>query len=263
MIKPLTNGISLIFRGLELAKKPAIRPYMLVPLIVNIVLFTFAGYFVITEINDALTALDSSSIDFWSWLDWLEPFVETLFSTLKWVILIASVLLILFIAGSVFTIIAHLLISPFIGVLAEKVEKELHETNYPSHTVAQIAGRTIKREFLKLKYWLTRALGLFVITIILSFIPIVQMISPVLWYLFGAWVLALQYIDIPADNNGKSFDEVLELMKQNRAEVMGFGGATLLLTSTPIVNLIIIPIAVAGGVLFWVEKMAGSDKASA
>lgn len=256
MIKPLSNGIALIFRGFELAKKPSIRPYMIVPLIVNVLLFSLAGYFAINAINDALSVLDFSGVDLWSWLDWLEPFIETVGSTLKWVLLIASVLLILFIAGSVFTMITHLLISPFIGILAEKVEKDIHETSYPSHTVAQIAGRTIKRELLKLKYWLTRAIGLVILTIILSFIPVVQMISPVLWYLFGAWILALQYMDVPADNNGKSFDEVLTLMKQNRAEVMGFGGATLLLTSTPIVNLIIIPIAVAGGVIFWVEKMS-------
>ena len=255
MIKPLSNGITLIFRGFELAKKPNIRPYMIVPLIVNILLFSAAGYFAIDLINDALSGLDDT-VDLWSWLDWLEPVINTIASTLKWVLLIAAILLILFIAGSVFTMITHMLVSPFIGVLAEKVEKDLHETNYPSHTVTQIAGRTIKREFTKLKYWITRALGLFVVTIILSFIPVVQMISPVLWYLFGAWILALQYIDVPADNNGKSFEEVLGLMQKNRAEVMGFGGAVLLLTSIPIINLVIIPVAVAGGVIFWVEKMS-------
>jgi len=255
MIKPLSNGIALIFRGFEVAKKPNIRPYMIVPLIVNILLFSVAGYFAVDYISDALSGLDET-VDLWSWLDWLEPFINTIASTLKWVLLIAAVLLILFIAGSVFTMITHMLVSPFIGVLAEKVEKDLHETNYPSHTVMQIAGRTIKREFTKLKYSITRALGLFVVTIILSFIPVVQMISPVLWYLFGAWILALQYIDVPADNNGKSFEEVLGLMRKNRAQVMGFGGATLLLTSIPIINLVIIPVAVAGGVIFWVENMS-------
>ncbi len=256
MIKPLSNGIALIFRGFDLAKKPSIRPYMIIPLIVNVLLFSVAGYFAINAINDLLTSLDFSGVDLWSWLDWLEPIIETVGSTLRWILLIASVLLILFMAGSIFTMITHILISPFIGILAEKVEKELHETNYPTHTVLQIAGRTFKRELRKLQYWLTRALGLLVVTIILSFIPIVQVISPVLWYLFGAWILALQYLDVPADNNGKSFEEVLALMKTHRTEVMGFGGAALLLTSTPILNLIIIPVAVAGGVIFWVDKMS-------
>ena len=263
MIKPLSNGITLIFRGFELAKKPSIRPYMVIPLIVNVLIFTIAGYYSANAIHDALSILDFSTVDLWSWLDWMEPIIESIGNTLKWVILVASILLILFIAGSIFTMITHLLISPFIGILAEKVEQELHEINYPSHTVAQIAGRTIKREFLKLKYWLTRALGLFLLTIILSFIPVVQMISPILWYLFGAWILALQYVDVPADNNGKSFNEVLSMMKQNRAEVMGFGGATLLLTSTPIINLFIVPIALAGSVIFWVEKMSPDSKAPA
>lgn len=256
MIKPLSNGITLIFRGFDLAKKPSIRPYMIIPLIVNILLFSVAGYLAVNAINDALSALDFSGVDLWSWLDWLEPFIEAVGSTLRWVLLIASILLILFMAGSIFTMVTHLLISPFIGILAEKVEKELHETHYPEHTALQIAGRTFKRELRKLQYWLTRAIGLVVLTLILSFIPIVQVISPVLWYLFGAWILALQYLDVPADNNGKSFEEVLAMMKNHRAEVMGFGGAALLLTSTPILNLIIIPVAVAGGVIFWVDKMS-------
>ena len=65
----------------------------------------------------------------------------------------------------------------------------------------------------------------------------------------------MQYLDVPADNNGRSFQEVLALMRQHRAAVMAFGAVVMALTSLPIVNLFIIPVAVCGGVVFWVKKV--------
>ncbi|PIE42644.1 MAG: hypothetical protein CSA49_00065, partial [Gammaproteobacteria bacterium] len=91
--------------------------------------------------------------------------------------------------------------------------------------------------------------------VVISFIPVIQGISPILWYIFGAWMMAMQYLDIPADNNGISFQQTLEMMRKDRTAVMGFGGAVTLATATPLLNLIIIPIAVAGGVVFWVKRM--------
>jgi len=255
MIKDLSNGATTVFRGFELAQKPGIRPYMIVPLLVNVILFSIAGFFAIDYINDYLDSWGLGTVDLPSWLNWLESIINMMGSAISWALLSFTILLILFVFGSVFTMVVHLLISPFLGLLAEKVEGKLHTLSYPSHTLMQIAGRSILRELVKLRYWLLRALGMVVLTLILSMIPLVNMITPVLWYLFGSWVLALQYIDLPADNNGVSFDEVLALMRKHRGEIMGFGGVVLLLTSTPIVNLFIIPIAVAGAVIFWVDKM--------
>jgi CysZ protein len=88
-----------------------------------------------------------------------------------------------------------------------------------------------------------------------------SLVVTVIWFLFGAWILAMQYIDVPADNNGRSFEDVLRLMRENRAAVMGFGSVIMLVTSIPILNLFVIPVAVCGGVVFWVrkiEKVAGT-----
>lgn len=255
MIKAFTDGIGFVGQGFQLAKRPGIRPYMLVPFLMNFVLFSAFGYFTFDQLSSLVSMLDWVA-DFPGWLDWLEAIVNWLFGAFKWLILLAGVFLMLFIMGSVFTMLTHLLVSPFIGLLGEKVERELHTVDYPVNTLSQIALRTIKRELVKFRYWILRALGLGVVTIILWSLPIVNALTPVIWYLFGAWMLAMQYIDIPADNNGYSFEDVLALMRRHRAEIMGFGGAIMLLTATPIVNLFIIPIAVAGGVVFWVERFA-------
>ncbi|MDX1693559.1 MAG: sulfate transporter CysZ [Ketobacteraceae bacterium] len=262
MIAQLREGIHYVIQGYELAKRPGIRPYMVVPLIVNIVIFSVFGYLMVDQLDSWLSWFEFET-DLPGWLDWLEPILAGVGSLLYWVLLIVGILLMLFIMSSVFTMVTHLLVSPFIGLLAEKVEKEIHEINYPPLSIWQIAGRAFRRELTKVGYWGFRAIGLLVLTLILSFIPVVNAISPVLWYLFGAWMLAMQYLDVPADNNGLSFKETLAVMRKHRAATMGFGGAVTLATATPVLNLFIIPIAVAGGVAFWVARMQPAQTGAA
>ena len=254
MIRELQDGLGYVSQGFNLAKTPKLRPYMVVPLIANVLLFGISAYLVVYY---AFNWIDSwaPNVDFWSWLDWLETYINDALSALKWAIFIAIILLLLFVMGSTFTMFTHTLVGPFIGILGEKAEKELHTIRYPEQTLAQIAARSIVREFRKLIYWLVRALGLGILSLILWFIPAVNAAVPVIWFLFGSWIMAMQYIDVPADNNGKSFDEVLILLKQNRVAAMSFGAIIMALTSIPIVNLFIIPVAVCGGVVFWVKKI--------
>lgn len=56
----------------------------------------------------------------------------------------------------------------------------------------------MKREWQKLAWYLPRA----IVLLILYFIPgIGQTVAPVLWFLFSAWMLAIQYCDYPFDNH--------------------------------------------------------------
>lgn len=256
MIRDLQEGVSYVSEGFRLARKPAMRPYMLVPLIVNILLFSVAGYLVVHYAYSWIGGLDTT-VDLWSWLDWAEGAINSTLAVLKWFLFAAIILFLVFLMGSTFTMIAHILISPFVGILGEQAEKQLHTPAFPQHTIMQIAWRTTKRELRKLVYWLVRALGLAVVSVVIYFVPVVNAAVPVIWFLFGAWILALQYIDVPADNNGRSFEDVLGLMRTHRAAVMGFGAVIMLLTSIPIVNLFVIPVAVCGGVVFWVRKIEG------
>ena len=51
-----------------------------------------------------------------------------------------------------------------------------------------------------------------------------------------------QYIDYPADNHKK------------RWQSLGFGGIVYLVLLIPVVNLLMMPAAVAGATLFWVRE---------
>ncbi len=53
----------------------------------------------------------------------------------------------------------------------------------------------------KLAYILPRMAILFVI----SWIPVINLIAPLLWGAFTAWTMAITYLDYPMDNNKVSF----------------------------------------------------------
>jgi len=72
--------------------------------------------------------------------------------------------------------------------------------------------------------------------------------------LFGIWMMAVQYIDYPADNNKLGFDEMLAWLRDKRWQSLGFGGIVYVALLVPLLNLLIMPAAVAGATLFWVRE---------
>ncbi|MGC8073589.1 sulfate transporter CysZ, partial [Salmonella enterica] len=97
--------------------------------------------------------------------------------------------------------------------------------------------RTMGREMRKLAYFLPRALVL----LVLSFVPGVNLIATPLWILFGIWMMAVQYIDYPADNHKLGWNEMLAWLRSKRWACMGFGGMTYLALLIPLVNLVMMP----------------------
>ena len=114
-----------------------------------------------------------------------------------------------------------------------------------------IVVRSVGRELKKLIYFLPRFLGLF----ILSIIPVVNAIAPFAWVIFGGWMMAIQYADYAADNNQISFEDLRRRLERTPFQAILFGVIVYFLVAIPIINLILIPVAVAGGTVFWVTHL--------
>jgi CysZ protein len=106
----------------------------------------------------------------------------------------------------------------------------------------KLIGRTVKSEIQKILYAIKWVIPLLIITII----PVINLVAPFLWILFAAWFFALQYNDYPLANRGHFFDEVKTYSRKNRMRSLGLGTAVFLLTSIPGVNFFAMPVAVAG-----------------
>ena len=88
----------------------------------------------------------------------------------------------------------------------------------------------------------------------LSFIPLLNLITPIIGFYWGAWNLYLQYLDYPADNNKISFGALLVDSRSQRKSALSFGGLVLLGSSIPLLNLLVMPAAVAGATSLWVAN---------
>lgn len=70
-----------------------------------------------------------------------------------------------------------------------------------------------------------------IVLLILYFIPgIGQTLAPVLWFLFSAWMLAIQYCDYPFDNHKVPFKTMREALRTRKVTNMQFGALTSLFT---------------------------------
>lgn len=172
-----------------------------------------------------------------SWLD----FIEVILAPLAYLICIV-------IAAWLFGYVATVISSPFLGFLSARAQR--HETGAPptaSLGVVATVFATFAREARKLAYHLPRLLLVFVITLL----PVVNVAAPLVWFLFGAWTLAVQFVDYAPENEDANFKTTLEVLKANRACALGFGAPTAVAMAIPFVNFMAIPVAVIGGTLLW------------
>jgi CysZ protein len=159
------------------------------------------------------------------------------------------------VTGYLFTAVALVIASPFNALLAEKVEELV--TGRPVDALEGLGAallalpRGILRELTKLLYYVPMA----VFVLVVSFIPGINAVAPVLWFLLGAWMMSIQFVDYPMDNHQLSFADVKEAVRSRRLSTMGFGGLVALCTGIPIVNFFVVPAAVVGATLLWCEEL--------
>lgn len=233
------SGIHYLLQGLRLIRQPGLRRYVIIPVLVSTLCFAGAlfglGWWLEGLINALLGKLPE-------WLDWLRYLLWPLFA-------LSAVLLVFY--G--FSILTNLVAAPFNGMLAEAVE--LHLTGQPIVTggwraLVRDIVPSLYSELRKLLYFALRALPLGV----LFLIPGINVAAPLLWALFSAWMLAIEYADYPMANHRLHFSAQRRLLRGNRLLAYGFGGGTLLLTLIPVVNFIAMPVAVAGATALWVGE---------
>ena len=239
MIKEFTSGAGYLLKGFALLNKSGIKRYVIVPLLINIFLFSGLIWLLSDQFGTFINWLTPSLPNWLAWLTWL-----------LWVVFALCAFLAIFFS---FTIIANLVGAPFNSYLAAAVELHLTGNKPAGGDLALPAEivKSIKSETTKILYALLWLIPLLIITII----PGVNIISPILWAWFGAWMLALEYIDYPLGNYGLGFSEVKAKLKQYRWMALGFGGAATLATMIPLVNLFVMPTAVAAATKMRIEKI--------
>ena len=229
-----------------MAWAPSLRAFVWWPMAVSLVLVAALLGFGFTLVRDAIAAV----VDFLpDWLDWLAKVLAPLLYAVG-----------VLVAGWLFGFVAVLVASPFLGVLSARAERAAFGDGPVEveggvwHTVV-IA---FAREGRKLAYHLPRL----AVVLVVSFVPLLNAAAPVLWFAFGAWMLAVQFVDYAAENRGLGFAATLALLRANRAAALGFGALATLLLAVPFGALFVIPAAVSGGAVLW-RRCADAGEAPA
>ena len=238
MISNPITGATYVLKGLQLLNKPGIRTFVILPLVINSLLFAGLIWFLSNEFS---SLLDSWLPTLPDWLSWLNGLLWLLF---------AIVILVVMFFG--FTLLANLIGAPFNSYLSAAVEKQL--TGQPpaedSARFMQTLVKSIMGELKKMLYFALWAIPLF----IMSVIPPLNLISPFLWLLFGAWMMSLEYADYPLGNQGLTFPTIRRRLREKTLLSLGFGAAVMLASMIPVFNFLIMPAAVAGATVMRVEQ---------
>ena len=242
-LNPLT-GAGYLLRGLALLPKKGIFTYVIIPVIINVLLFGLALILTIAQLGGLIDWVLSQLPSWLQWLDWL-----------MWPLFLLASLIAVFFSVAM---LANIIASPFNDLLAEAVERHLTGQQAEDQNSGGIgkaligAPKAIMGELRKLGYFAKFVIPL----LILSLIPGLNLLSPFLWFIFGSWMLALEYCDYHLGNHNIPFSQQRELLAKERMLTLGFGAATTFATLVPLLNFIAIPASVAGATAMLVEKKA-------
>jgi CysZ protein len=218
---------SYLIKGLRFLTRTELRKFIIIPVLINLVLYSAAlwlGYHYVSDLINQFIP---------GWLQWL--------SWILWPLFFISFFIVGFFT---FTVLANLLAAPFYGKLSAKTLAII--TGHTSASAEAPLAKVIFAELRRAGYMGSRALPI----LILSIIPGLNVIAPVLWALFGAWGMSLEYMAYPLENEGVLFSEQKQLAKNIRLGALSFGGAAAFGLAIPIFNIIVAPAAVIGATIY-------------
>ena len=226
--------------GLGLLRHPKLRRFVLIPLLINSLLLGSTLWWAMTSLFSYLESLLPA------WLAWAQ-----------WLILPVVFIGFSLFIFQIFGLVANLLAAPFNNLLSERAEHllcpEKVEISANQQTVLKRAFSDVQKEFQKLRYFLLRAAPL----IILFFIPGLNLIASLLWFIFSAWMLSLEYLDYPLSNHDHNFQQSRTWVKQHRGICWRFGFSASFLSLIPILNFLLMPAAVVAATAIHREVING------
>lgn len=227
-------GIRAFLDGFGAARRPGLGRYTWLPALVSLVVIV-TGLWLTFDYVDRFAA-------------WLTAYLPEWLAFLT-VLIVPLLYLLGVLAGTwLFALLAVLIASPFLGDLSIAVERAAFGSGPPQPPSLWVgAVAALGRELRKLGYYLPRLL----LVLVLSLIPLVNALAPLLWFLFGAWILAVQFCDYPTENRRRPFADTVALLGAHRGAALGYGACATLAMAIPLVNFLLIPVAVAGGTLLW------------
>ncbi|MGF1523238.1 MAG: EI24 domain-containing protein [Leptolyngbyaceae cyanobacterium] len=268
-LRPRGGGLLGLFIGLSyplravrlLQKHPSLRPFILIPLGINILLGI--GLYSV-GIWWGLRHIDIWTLQLMNWLEpvWLDTIVRILTPVIRGILLIVLFIVL----GFVLLQFGSILGSPFYGQLSEKLEalrtgSALSPEAMGGGAILRDIWRAILFELKKLLLLLGGG-GLLLLS---NFVPgLGAIVTPIGSLALGVTLLCLDMFDAPLERRRLKFRQKLGLIFRSLPASASFGFVCLGLVSIPLMNLLAIPLCVTAGTLFFCDRILdASDKRTA
>lgn len=219
-----------------IVKNPKVTTLIIIPLAINIALYTLFFYFGSSWIQNKLEIWNSTiSQTLPTWLDWLSPTLALISKIIAWILLLIS-------AALSFTIVSGIIASPFSDHLSYQTEKSLTKKS----TAQQLS--TVDVIKLETKRTMVLILGA-IIAFILGVTPLIHFLGVIL----GSLLLSFEYFGYPISRESKKLSTVWFFVIRNIFLSMGFGMSLLLLMAIPLASIFYIPLAVVSGTMLKIK----------
>lgn len=236
---------SLLRGGRLFIRYPRLLKLVLIPLFINVAVFSLAIYFGLQFFQDFVQDLLPQG-DAWYWL------------VVYYALWATAGLLTLVLVFFCFTVVGNLIASPFNELLSERIEgillPEAESTPFSLKFFFRDMLRIWLVELKKLSFFAAAMLML----LLLNLLPIVgNLLYGVLSILLTLFFLAWEYFAFVHERKSRDYKYQRQFLMQRKPLVFGFASGVLLMLAVPFVQLICIPVAVAGATLLWCEEQAG------
>lgn len=234
------SGLAAPFRGARLVyyERPGLVRFWIVPLLVTLVAL-------VASIATALSFHDELTTWVWSepvgdaWGDAILRFLHGAFE-----LLVTLVLLLLAIALTL--LVSGIVAAPFNARLAEVVDQEVTGRVPPPFSLGRALGDVGRAMLIETTFFVVNVLFL-VGSLVL---PALSPVLGVLGIVVGAYYFAISYVEAPQASRGRTLGDRMRFVARHPLAMLGFGTGVGLFVFVPLVNLLFMPAAVAGGVLF-------------
>jgi len=269
------RGLAYPFKGAKLVffQHPKLARFWIVPILITFVLLTgalwggWAAHEAVTdwiwldptEAADAVKAVALESLKdkprdkllvvtlepgFWAEAGhWAHSALEVLVLLMLWAVGLLTVVM-----------LTNVVAAPFNDFLSEEVERLLTGRAGPPFSwkvIFRDTVRTMGLELLKLVIYAAVMIPLFLLAQLLPAVG--HVIYSVFAFLFTALYFAVDYLDWPASRRNRSITYRFGLLTDHFLPMLGFGTGVWLFLFIPLVNLLFMPAAVAGGTLLFLD----------
>jgi CysZ protein len=230
LFSPVTRtayGFNVYMKGFAwLRSHPKYLSMLIIPMLLGMV-FLFGGWVAVTTYNSEIMGyiLFAEPEAWYLWPLW----------GICWLLLNLALYLLFFLTSM---LLVNIIYSPVYELVSLAVERDVMGQDPPS---LNILGN-VKVMVVEIK----KVLFILIINVILLFIPIVNVLS----ILIQAFLVGWDFYDYPMARRGWTFAQRLQVAMGDFWAIMGFG----LWLVIPFVQILLMPMACAGGTLLGIEK---------